>query len=146
MKKYFFPKCLENLCQPDKFEKWLERKARTHVKRDRKKGLTATREIYKAAMHNAVIQSAGLDAYTGKKLSWDLISKYDNDTAKKKGRKIKKEFGNLPTIDHCYDNKNALTFKVCSWRINDSKNDLSINEFISLCEEVLGHHKRKNKK
>ena len=145
MKKYFFPKCLINLCQPKEFDKWLERKARTHVKRDRKKGLTATREAYKIAMHNAVIESSGLDAYTGKKLSWNLINKFDNDTAKKKGREIKKEFGNLPTIDHCYDNKNILTFKICSWRINDAKNDLNIDEFIGLCKTVLNHSLKKRK-
>ena len=143
MKKYPLPSFLEGICTPEKFEKWLERKARCHVKRDRKKKLKATRELYKSSIYNAVIQSKGLDVYTGKKLHWDLISKYDNDTAKIKGRDIKKDFGDLPTVDHCYDDANNLEFKICSWRVNDSKNDLTLEEFITLCQEILNYHSKK---
>ena len=29
-----------------------------------------------------MVRSNGIDAYTGRKLRWDLISKYDNDESK----------------------------------------------------------------
>jgi hypothetical protein len=67
--KYHFPECLNGCCDPSQFEKWLERKARSLRKRDRKRGNTsATREDYKVAIHQAVIRSAGKDEYTGRPL------------------------------------------------------------------------------
>jgi len=142
-KKYPFPDCLTGLCYPVDFEHWLERKARAHLKRDRKRGnCIATRELYKLAIYNAVVSSGGRDAYTGKRLRWDLISKYDNDEAKNKGRNYKKEFGDLPTVDHVDDAKTTPLINICSWRVNDSKNDLTLDEFIEVCREVLEHNKK----
>ena len=141
--KYPFPECLQDQCNPLQFDKWLERKARTHLKRDRKRGNTsATRESYKMAIHSAVIRSNGRDEYTGKPLKWDLISKYDNDQSKAEGRKYKKEFGDLPTIDHLDDGCSSPLFRICSWRINDAKNDLTLDEFLVVCGEVLEFNKR----
>jgi len=147
IKKYTFPKCLTGLCEPEIFERWLERKTLAHVKRDRRKGLVSKRESYKSAIYNAVIESNGLDAYTGKAMRWDLISKWDNDASKQGGREYKKKFGDLPTLDHVYDNSRKSIFKICSWRVNDCKNDLSLKELLSLCNDVLRHHKkvRRNK-
>ncbi len=83
----------------------------------------------------------GIDAYTGKKLRWDLISKYDNDQSKAKGREYKKEFGDLPTVDHVDDGSGSPQFNICSWRVNDAKNDLTLDEFLVLCREVLEFNK-----
>jgi hypothetical protein len=146
MKKYTLPKCLKDLCEPGIFEKWLERKTLAHVKRDHRKGLVSKRESYKSAIYNAVSESNGLDAYTGKAMRWDLISKWDNDASGQGGREYKKKFGDLPTLDHVYDDPIKVIFKICSWRINDCKNDLSLKEFINVCNDVLHYHKKNEKK
>jgi len=141
-KKYQFPECLKDQCHPLEFDRWLERKARTHLKRDRKRGnVNATRESYKIAILSAVIRSKGIDAYTGKKMRWDLISKYDNDQSKTKGRDYKKEFGDLPTVDHVDNGSGSPQFKICSWRVNDAKNDLTLDGFLAVCREVLEFNK-----
>jgi len=141
-KKYRFPEFLEDQCDPLEFDRWLERKARAHLKRDRKRGnANATRESYKIAIYEAVIRSKGIDAYTGKTLRWDLISKYDNDQSKRKGREYKKEFGDLPTVDHVGDGSGSPQFNICSWRLNDAKNDLTLDEFLTVCRDVLEFNK-----
>ncbi len=69
------------------YERWLHRKALSHVKRDRRRGnTTATNEAYKIAIHRAVCESSGRDAYTNVELDWKLLSKYDNEQSKKYGR------------------------------------------------------------
>ncbi|MBI2440272.1 MAG: hypothetical protein HYV35_02760 [Lentisphaerae bacterium] len=137
-KKYPFPECLSGQCHPLEFEKWLERKTRAHLKRDRKRGNTAaTRASYKITIYDAVVRSKGLDAYTGKFLRWDLISTYDNDQSKTRGREYKKEFGDLPTVDHVDNGSGAPLLNICAWRVNDAKNDLTLSEFLQVCREVL---------
>ncbi len=136
--KYQFPDCLANQCDPLEFENWLESQARRHLKRDRKRGnANATRELYKIAIYEAVIKSEGIDVYTGKKLRWDLINTYDNDQSIAKGREYKKQFGDLPTVDHVDDGLGKPQFNICSWRVNDAKNDLTLDEFLAMCREVL---------
>ena len=61
-----------------------------HVKRDKKRGNTvAINEAYKKAIHKAVVDSGGLDEYTGEGLDWNLISKYNNEDSKANRRKYK---------------------------------------------------------
>jgi hypothetical protein len=142
VKKYHFPDCLNDQCHPLEFDKWLEGKARAHLKRDRERGnLNATRESYKTAIHEAVIRCKGIDVYTGKKLRWDLISKWDNDQSKVRGREYKKEFGDLPTVDHVDNGSGTPRFNICSWRVNDAKNDLTLDEFLAVCREVIEFNK-----
>ena len=121
MKKYplpaFFP---TELTQP-KYERWLYRKAMSHVRRDKKRGnKTATIEDYKKAIHRAVEESHGIDAYTGEQLHWVLLSKYNNEDAKSGSREYKKKFALLPTVDHIGDGKGPADFVICSWRTNDA--------------------------
>ena len=71
-----------------------------------------------------------------------LISKYNNDQSKQKGRHYKKTLGNLPTVDHIDEGLGAPSFAICSWRVNDAKNDLTLGEFVDLCREVLEHDKK----
>lgn len=141
-KKYPFPSFLDGLCHPLEFDRWLERKTLAHLRRDRNRGnKTATRESYKIAIYDAVIRCAGKDVYTGKPMRWDLISKYDNDASKDGGREYKKQFGDLPTVDHVGDKNEEMMFNICAWRINDAKNDLTLEEFIQVCKEVLERNK-----
>ena len=143
-RKYLLPPFLKGICSQDAYSRWLHHKAAAHRRRDKKRGnLGATIEEYKIAIHKAVKKSNGMDAYTGKQLRWDLLSKYDNDASKAGGRVYKSEFSELPTVDHIGDGLGEPDFHICSWRINDAKNDLSYEEFISVCEDVLGYYKNK---
>jgi hypothetical protein len=94
------------------------------------------------AIHEAVIDSRGLDYYTGEKLAWDIISTYDNAKSKEGRRTYKKSFWSLPTIDHFGENLAANDFRICSWRTNDCKNDLSQDELVAFCRIVLAYNKK----
>lgn len=140
MRKYQIPEFLQGRITSETYERWLRRKAAAHVKRDRERGLSGvTGEAYRVAIHKAVIQSGGRDAYTGEELDWYLVSQYDNEESKKGRHGYKAKFALLPTVDHIEASSEAATFHICAWRTNDAKNDLSIEEFIELCVRVLKH-------
>jgi hypothetical protein len=69
------------------------------------------------------------------------ISRYDNDESRTHGRAYKQQFALLPTVDHVGDGIGPADFKICSWRTNDSKSDLSLDEFLHLCKAVLEYHR-----
>lgn len=138
MRKYQLPEFLAGQVDQNTYERWLHRKARAHVKRDKGRGnKTATNEEYKIEIHRAVGESSGIDSYTGEQLDWSLLSLYDNEESKKHGRQYKKKFALLPSVDHVDSGKAAANFKICAWRTNDAKNDLSYQEFIELCMKVV---------
>jgi hypothetical protein len=139
--KYPFPPCLEGRCETQAYSRWLARKAAAHRKRDKKRGNhSATIEAYKTAIHAAVELSGGIDAYTGRPLRWDLISAYNNEESKAGKRAYKASFGDLPTVDHVGDGLGAPNFRICGWRTNDAKHDLTYEEFVALCREVVAYH------
>jgi hypothetical protein len=143
MKKYELPAFLngvENINQAN-YDKWLARKAATHLKRDRLRGNeTAKGEEYKLAIHKAVVESFGLDAYTGEKLDWALLGQYNNEQSESEGRAYKHRLGLLPSVDHVRDGIGKADFLICAWRTNDAKNDLPYQEFVDLCRRVIEHH------
>lgn len=139
-KKYRIPPFLENLQDQAAYERWLQRKAIAHVRRDRKRGNdTATVAEYKRAIHAAVIESCGNDFYTGEPLDWSLLSQYSNEESKSLRREYKKRFRFLPSVDHVGDGLGAADFKICAWRTNDCKNDLSHDELVAFCRRVVSH-------
>ena len=141
METYARPPFLPERVTTEQYKRWLDRKAAAHLRRDRKRGnRTATKAKYKTTIHQAVLASGGLDAYTGESLDWSIISKFDNDRAKAGGRDYKKRFGQLPTVDHVGDSLGTADFKICSWRTNDAKNDLDVGEFIAVCKAFLEHN------
>ncbi len=73
------PAFLDGHVLPETYEYWLQAKAIAHSRRDRKRGHKCTVVAYREAIHAAVVQSQGKDAYTGGKLHWHLISQYRND-------------------------------------------------------------------
>ena len=78
----------------------------------------------------------GKDYYTGEKLDLNLIGKYQNSDAKQNGKAYKRKFALMPTVDHI--NAEAKPeFVICSWRMNDAKNDLSECGFTKLCIRFL---------
>jgi hypothetical protein len=139
MNKHPMPKFLEQVVEAAAYERWLRRKAMAHVKRDRKRGRPCAVALYKDGIHNAVVRSAGKDAYTGEDLDWTLLSTYRNEDSKlgrhayRAGRRL------LPTIDHVAADAVEGDFQICSSRTNDAKNDLPFSDFLDLCEMVLTH-------
>jgi hypothetical protein len=142
MKLFELPLFLDGVVTREAYVRWLQRKAQAHIKRDRRRGNTSsTVSEYKRAIHNAVCASGETDAYTGEPLAWDLISKYNNDESKQGRRIYKARFALLPTVDHLGDGTGSADFKICSWRTNGAKGDLSIEEFVALCARVVAANK-----
>jgi len=143
IKLYEIPESIKKSIDSETYKKWLQRKAQTHVRRDRRRGRKkATITEYKKAIHEAVIDCRGRDYYTGEKLRWDLIGRYDNENSSKGKRQYKKQFEYLPSIDHINDVTGPIKFKICSWKVNSAKNDLSFQEFVKLCKKVIRYNKR----
>jgi hypothetical protein len=143
-KKYLLPEFLVRRCTPDDYVKWLEGRAVAHVRRDRKRDhAAARRENYMVAIHAAVIRSGGVDDYTGEELAWENINTYDNEKSRVGRRSYKKSFWSLPTVDHFGEDLTADEFRICSWRTNDCKNDLSDEELVEFCQTVLSHYEKK---
>lgn len=138
-RKHTLPAFLAGVVTPEAYERWLSRKAAAHVKRDRKRGRTCSNATYKEAIHAAVILSEGVDAYTGESLDWSLISTYKNEDSRAGRHAYKAGFALLPTVDHLSSDATEASFRICSWRTNDSKNDLSVDAFMTLCRKVLVH-------
>lgn len=139
-KIYAAPSFIKHKNAQEVYSRWLHRRAVAHVKRDSKRGnKTATVPTYKKAIHIAVLNSDGLDFYTGEKLKWSLLSKYDNAESKKHGRVYKRKFALLPSVDHVGNGKGAANFKICAWRTNDCKNDLTYTSLRRFCRLVLKH-------
>jgi hypothetical protein len=139
-RKYALPPFLAGTVTQPSYLRWLHRKANAHVKRDRRRGNSeAVREAYRIAIHRAVCESEGVDQYTGEKLDWHLISRYDNEESKAGRRDYKASFALLPTVDHVGDGLGRADFKICGWRTNDAKNDLPFEGFIDLCRRVIAH-------
>ena len=143
-KKYLFPEFLIGRCTPEDYLKWLNGRAISHARRDRKRGHSgARREAYMIAIHAAVIRSRGVDDYTGEDLAWENINSYDNAKSKEGRRLYKKSLGMMPTVDHFGDDLTADEFRICSWRTNDCKNDLSEEELVEFCRAILAYDKKK---
>jgi hypothetical protein len=137
-KKYALPHFLAGRCTQAVYERWLYAKAQAHVTRDRKRGNTAaTGESYRIAIHAAVVASNGNDCYTGEPLAWERISTYNNEESGTRRRAYKRELSLLPTVDHVGDGLASPDFRICAWRTNDCKNDLSAEELLDFCRRVI---------
>lgn len=139
LRKHLLPPELEKMIGQEAYSRWLHRKAVAHARRDRARGHDCTISAYKDAIHEAVAASRGRDSYTGEPLDWSLISTYDNEASKNGRHRYKATFALLPTVDHIDASSKTASFKVCAWRTNDAKNDLSHADFVDLCKRVLEH-------
>lgn len=133
------PPFLGDVVSREAYVRWLNRKAQAHVKRDTKHHPNLTVSAYKALIHEAVVKSNGLDAYTGEMLDWSLLSTWRNRDAKEQGAAYKQKFALLPTVDHLSDRRDAAAFSICSLRTNSAKSDLSTEDFLSLCKRVTAY-------
>jgi hypothetical protein len=140
LKKYPLPPFLTGIITQEAYVRWLSRRSIAHIRRDKKRGnTTAINEAYKKAIHLASVNSMGLDEYTGETLHWHLVSKYNNNESNKHRRKYKSLFSFLPTVDHVDDGLGEPNFKICGWRTNDAKADLTHAELVEFCRRVLAH-------
>lgn len=138
--RYSCPDFLLGEIDQEKYEKWLRRKALAQLNRDRKRGNSTSQGVdYRDALHSAVIESRGLDYFTGERLDWTLISKYDNEESRSRRREYKKAFAMLPTVDHENDGTGSPRFRICGWRTNDAKSDMTHSELVEFCRKVLNH-------
>lgn len=135
MRKYTLPSFLSSFSITEEdYRKWLFARAQQHVIRDRKRSIkNVSVENYRQKIHNAVIESKGKDAYTGDDLDWSLINMwgkegFDHD---------KKRFWNAPTVDHEFSKTGYLEFKICSWKFNDFKGDMNLDELKEFCKKFL---------
>ena len=141
VQKYLLPEFLLGRVDRTTYIRWLQRKASAHVKRDRKRikhGISIA--AYKAAIDLAAHNSQGIDWYTGESLEWEKISTYDNDASKEGRSEYKASFALLPTVDHILAADGTYHFVICSWRTNNSKNDLPLSEYLALCKKVIARH------
>jgi transcriptional regulator with XRE-family HTH domain len=140
LEKYTQPEFLSKLgMNPAEYKKWLYGRAASQHTRDKKyclkMGIPFARERkdYRKSIHDAVEKSKGNDSYTGKSMNWK--DKYE-------GKKIP----DLPTVDHV-DRQNfdgEPKFVICSWEVNDMKNDLSYKDFRELCKKILEYKAGQN--
>lgn len=136
--RHALPQFLIGSVDPLVYERWLARKAAAHLKRDRKRGYVAiTGALYRDEIHQAVLDSGGCDFYTGEELDWSLLSKYNNEESSAGRHGYKAGFALLPTIDHIESARANSGFRICGWRTNDAKHDLSHQAFIELCILVV---------
>ena len=141
MLKHPLPQFLTGKVLSATYTRWLQRKASAHVRRDKKR---YSGEInvssYKDKIHEAVLQSAGSDKYTGEYLDWSLLSKYNNEKSRDGRRAYKAELALLPTVDHVESANHKTEFCIRSRRTNDAKHDLSVESFLDLCVRALKHN------
>lgn len=138
--KFALPAFLQGKVEPLKYEKWLVGRAVAHFRRDSKRGHEhLSVSGYKQLMHEAVVASQGLDYYTGEMLDWHLMGTYENAASKLGRHAYKKTLGLLPSIDHEDAAATTASFRICAWRTNDAKHDLTTSEFIELCRLVVRH-------
>jgi len=144
--KYELPSFLEGKTSREDYRHWLQRKAQAHCRRDNKRGFPGVSQAkWKEAIHKAVLDSSGRDYYTGKRLHWELLRKYKNEDAKGKGIKYKRKFAHLPSVDHFDPSQRKPDFRICAWYVNDSKGDLTIEEFLNLCGTVLAYDRKQER-
>jgi len=43
----------------------------------------------------------------------------------------------LPTVEHIDRSSPNLCFAITSWKVNDAKNDLDIEDFFALCDKIV---------
>lgn len=142
--KHPLPDCLKGKCEPSRYSRWLLRKATAHARRDGKRFGKDGRTVgqYREEIHQAVMAGGDRDFYTGEPLDWSLIGRFENAAAKAGRSVYKKKFAMLPTVDHTFDENGQRKFVICSWKVNDAKCDLTLEEFHQICEAVLRYRNR----
>lgn len=118
-----------------RYNSWVDRQARTCKRRDaadRRQPI----EVYREAIHKAVLRSSGLDEYTGEALEWNRLN---HERPAGPGRRPRRINGRYPSVDH-YQGPNVVTYRICAGTVNFAKGALDHRQFVSLCRMVVAHH------
>lgn len=145
---FYLPTFLSKyLISEDAFLRWIDRQAARHLRHSKKRGLKGSKSAFRQAILDAVNACGGRDFYTGKALDWRKISTWNNEDAKKQGKAYKRLFHDLPTVDHADSfDPSRPSFRICAWKTNDAKGDLSLEEFLELCRRIMAHARRSSKR
>jgi hypothetical protein len=139
--KYRLPSFLSGICTQQSYSKWLRNRADKIIKRDRNRNKSYVVNMsirdYAEKIHAAVLSGGQFDPYSGEKMDWKLICKWD--TSKNQPDGYKKEFAMMPTVDHVH--ADILEFEICSWKTNTAKADLEPDVFIALCKKIAKYKK-----
>lgn len=137
--KYQPPPWMAEHLSPTAYNNWLLGKAQSLCRRDYERGGNYTASEAKADVHTAIAACGGRDYWTGEQLRWDLLGNYDSDESGWQGASYKRARAMQPTIDH-RNSEPICDFVICSWRTNDAKHDMSIEELKEFCRLVLEHN------
>jgi hypothetical protein len=139
--KYFLPKFLAGVITEAAYLRWLRRKSshlyHSDVNEKRNCAKNSTARLYKALIHQAILDNGLLDPFTGDALRYDLLSEWDDSLTKNPDRAIIEKYALLPTVDHTDPMASEPAFEICSWLINRCKADLTPDEFFALCRRIL---------
>jgi hypothetical protein len=143
---YFLPLFLKGVCTEAEYLRWLDRKASHLYSSDktlkRPCVRNATCRVYKLLIHHAVLECGLCCPYTGEKLRWDLLSAWDDASAKNPDQALVKKFSGLPTVDHIDPYGNAPAFEICSWLVNRCKSEMTPEEFIAQCRKIIAFRRK----
>lgn len=135
-RKYELPEFLKTILTFGEYEHWLDGKAQSHRRRDKRRGKRA--RGYKERIHQAVLSSKGRDFYTHEDLEWCRVKeKYDSKKAQDRGSAYRRDLALYPTVDHEDPESEDPVFRICGLRTNDCKSDLTVEEFKQFSKKVL---------
>jgi|GEM_PF-774403 hypothetical protein len=147
--KYFLPDFLKDILPESRYRRWLVRKTSHLYHTDKKQNRpcvgNATGRLYKQLIHEAVLANGLLDRFTGERLRWDLLGTWDDSFTKNPSQALVKKFSLLPTVDHIDPCAAAPGFEICSWLVNRCKSDMTPDEFISQCKNVIAFRKSRRR-
>jgi hypothetical protein len=134
-KKYPIPKHLLKIgISQDDFGNWLDNVTLSHVRRDRKRfKVKISGEVYRKAIHKAVLDDSDKDYYTSEPLNWHLIRYFSKDYTTIPIEKHKY----FPTIDHENLSATEPIFHICSLRTNICKSNYTITEVTGFCRAFI---------
>lgn len=138
--KYPLPAYLKGVQTPYVYSHWVVGKSATVYRRDcrrkRPYALKSSQGEYGDAIHEAMIAGNGIDPFTGDRLRFELIDKYD--PVKARGDIIyEKSFDLIPTVDHIDPEADVLALEICSQRMNLCKSEQNPAEFLEMCRKIV---------
>jgi hypothetical protein len=143
---YPLPQFLVGLISLLRYNAWIQERASTLYHRDlrRKRPCAINGSIaqYRDAIHASVMAAGLTDPFTGDDLLWELIETWDPKKPISHDDFVK-SYCWMPTVDHKDPHATTVEFEICSWQVNNCKNDQSVEEFLEMCGTVAGRGKQR---
>ena len=123
---------------------WIDERGKSLRKRDLKNkkcfASSYSRMDYKNKIYEAILKTGLFDPYTGDKIDYSLICKWNSKLAEEGKLEYKKLFAMLPSVDHKDPDATVLEFEICTWKTNECKSNFNPEEFIAFCSKVLSNN------